>query len=64
MNKLNQKQLVGWVLALAAINWGLVAVLGVDLVGGLGSGLSKIVYGVVGLVGVYKVYLLTMGGKK
>jgi len=65
--RLNQKALVGWVLALAAVNWGLVGVLGVNLVEtvlGAGSLLTKVAYGLVGLVGVYKVYLLTTGGKK
>ena len=58
--------LIGWVLAVGAINWGLYGVLGIDLVAsvlGMGSMLAKLVYGVIGLVGVYKVYLLTVGGK-
>lgn len=60
---MNQKQLVGWVLAVAAINWGLVGVLNINLVElilGTGSVLTKVVYGLIGLVGVYKVYLMTM----
>jgi len=60
---LDQKALVGWVLAIAAINWGLVGVLNVNLVElilGSGSALTKVTYGVIGLVGLYKVYLLTM----
>ena len=64
---MNQKMLVGWVLALSAINWGLVGVLKVNLVEtllGSGSVLSTVAYGVIGIVGVYKVYMLTMGGKK
>ena len=59
--------LVGWVLAFAAINWGLVGLLNLNLVEtllGAGSTLTKVAYLVVGLVGVYKVYWLTMGGKK
>jgi len=63
---LNQKQLVGWVLAVAAINWGLVGVLNVNLVElilGSGSVLTKITYGLIGLVGVYKVYIMTMAKK-
>lgn len=63
---MNQKQLVGWVLAVAAINWGLVGVLNINLVElilGSGSVLTKVVYGVIGLVGVYKVYLMTMSKK-
>ena len=64
---LNQKALVAWVLAIAAINWGLVGVLNVNLVelilGGPNSVLTKVAYGLIGLVGVYKVYLLTMSKK-
>lgn len=63
---MNQKMLVGWVLALAAINWGLVGVLNVNLVEvvlGAGSTLTKVAYGVIGLVGVYKLYMLTMAKK-
>lgn len=60
---MNQRVLVGWVLAIAAINWGLVGILGVNLVEailGVNSALTKVTYGVIGLVGLYKVYLLTM----
>ena len=67
MIKLDQKVIVGWVLALSAINWGLVGVLKINLVEtilGSGSLLTTVAYGVIGLVGAYKVYLLTMGGKK
>ena len=63
---MNQKQLVGWVLAIAAINWGLVGVLNlnlVELILGSGSVLTKVVYGIIGLVGVYKVYMMTMAKK-
>lgn len=63
---MNQKQLIGWVLAVAAINWGLVGVLNVNLVElilGNGSLLTKVVYGLIGLVGVYKVYMMTMTKK-
>lgn len=63
MINLNQKMLIGWVLAVAAINWGLVGVLGINLVElilGTGSVLTKVAYGLIGLVGVYKVYMLTM----
>lgn len=63
---MNQKALVAWVLAAAAINWGLVGVLNVnvvELILGSGSLLTKVVYAVIGLVGVYKVYLLTMSKK-
>ena len=63
----NWKPLIGWVLALAAINWGLVGLLNVNLVEmvlGSGTILAKAAYVVVGLVGVYKLYLLLTGGKK
>lgn len=63
---MNQKAIVGWVLAIAAINWGLVGILGVNIVEailGVGSALTKVAYGVIGLVGVYKVYMLTMTKK-
>lgn len=63
---MNQKALIGWVLAVAAINWGLVGVLNVNLVEtilGTGSVLTKVVYGLIGVVGVYKVYMLTMAKK-
>lgn len=59
--------LVGWVLAFSALNWGLVGLLNLNLVEtllGSGTMLTKVAYMVVGAVGVYKVYLLTMGGKK
>ena len=64
---MNQKVLVGWILAVAALNWGLVGVLGVNLVEtilGAGSVLAKVAYGLIGAVGVYKVYLLTMSKGK
>jgi len=64
---LNTKVLVGWVLVFAAINWGLVGLLNVNLVElvlGAGSTLTKVAYIAVGLVGVYKLYWLTMSGKK
>ncbi len=60
---MNQKVLIGWVLAVAAINWGLVGVLNINLVElilGTGSVLTKVAYGLIGLVGVYKVYMMTM----
>ena len=57
---------IGWVLAVAALNWGLVGLLNLNLVEallGAGSMLTKVVYIVIGLVGLYKVYLM-VGGKK
>lgn len=48
---------------LGALNWGLVGLLGFDLVasifGGSTSLMSKILYGLVGLAGAYMIYLLT-----
>ncbi|QQG43319.1 MAG: DUF378 domain-containing protein [Candidatus Daviesbacteria bacterium] len=62
------KALVGWVVAIAAVNWGLVGLLNLNLVEailGTGTTLTKVVYIVIGVVGVYKVYMLLMdGGKK
>ncbi len=64
---MNQKHLIGWVLAIAAINWGLVGVLNINLVEmilGAGSILTKIAYAIIGVVGAYKVYyMLTMKKK-
>ncbi len=64
---MNTKQLVGWVLVVGAVNWGLVGLLNMNLVEtvfGMGSMLTKVVYIVVGLVGVYKAYWMLTGGKK
>lgn len=61
------KQLVGWVLVIGAINWGLVGLLNLNVVEmllGSGSILSKVVYVVVGVAGVYKLYMMVGGGKK
>ena len=56
---MNLKMLVGWIVALAAVNWGLVGLVNVNLVetifGSTGV-LTKSVYILVGLAGVYKVY--------
>lgn len=64
---MDQKQLVAWVLVVGAINWGLVGLMGVNLVEAvLGSGtmLARAVYILVGLAGAYKAYMLVSGGKK
>lgn len=61
------KQLVGWVLALGAINWGLVGAANMNLVEsllGAGSMMTQIVYIIIGVAGVYKVYMMVAGGKK
>ncbi|MBI2019770.1 DUF378 domain-containing protein [Candidatus Daviesbacteria bacterium] len=57
---------VAWLVVIAAINWGLVGLLNLNLVEavlGAGSSLTKIVYIVIGLAGVYQAYLM-VGGKK
>ncbi len=67
MINLDTRKLVGWLLVIGALNWGLVGLLNlnvVEMILGSGSLLTRVVYIVVGLAGVYKVYWLTMGGKK
>ena len=58
---------LGWILALAAVNWGLVGLLNTNVVelilGGPSSILTKIVYILIGVAGVYKIYIITMGKK-
>ena len=63
---MDTKKVVGWVLVVGAINWGLVGLLGMNLVENLvGMDLAKIVYILVGAVGVYKASMLVMPkGKK
>lgn len=64
---MDTKQLVGWVLVVGALNWGLVGLLNlnvVELVLGAGSLLTKVVYIVVGLAGLYKAYMMVGGGYK
>lgn len=64
---MNTKQLVGWVLVVGALNWGLVGLLNLNLVESLlgsGSFLTKVVYIVVGLAGGYKGYMMVSDGKK
>ncbi|MDP3732956.1 MAG: DUF378 domain-containing protein [Candidatus Daviesbacteria bacterium] len=67
MINLDTKKALGWILALAAINWGLVGLVNlnlVELVLGAGSMLTRVVYIVIGLVGVYKLYMILTGGYK
>jgi len=64
---LDTKKVVGWVVALAALNWGLVGLLNinvVEMVLGSGSMLTRVVYIVIGVVGAYKLYMLSTGGYK
>jgi len=63
---MNTKQLVGWVVVIGALNWGLVGLLNLNLVEsilGAGSILTKAVYVIVGLGGAYMAYSM-VGGKK
>lgn len=65
IDKMDVKQIVGWVVVVGAINWGLVGLLNMNLVEsilGSGSMLTKIVYIVVGVAGAYKAYMM-VGGK-
>lgn len=60
------KMLVGWVVVVGAINWGLVGLLNlnvVEMIFGAGSMLTKIVYILVGLSGAFAAYTM-LGGKK
>lgn len=64
---MDTKQLVIWILVIGALNWGLVGLLNlnvVEMILGAGSILTKLVYIIVGLAGLYKVYMLVGGGKK
>lgn len=59
------KALVGWIVIIGAINWGLVGLMNlnvVEMIFGAGSLLTKVVYIVVGLAGAWAAY--TMLGKK
>lgn len=63
---MDTKQLVVWLLVVGALNWGLVGLLGLNVVEGVlgtGSILTKAVYVIVGLAGAYQLYLM-VGGKK
>lgn len=64
---MNTKQLVAWVLVVGALNWLLVGLLNLNVVEsvlGAGSLLTKVVYVLVGVAGVYKAYVLAGGKKK
>ena len=63
---MNTKMLVGWLVALGAVNWGLVGLLNlnvVEMILGAGSLLTRVVYVVIGVAGVWKVYNMTMAKK-
>lgn len=64
---MSTKQILGWVLVVGALNWGLVGLVNMNLVEsmlGVGSMLSRVVYIVVGLAGAYKAYLMITNGNK
>lgn len=64
---MNTKTTVSWLIALAAVNVGLGAIVGVNLVDsifGSGTVLAKVVYGLIGVAGLWKVYHLAMNKKK
>ncbi len=64
--KMDLKQIVGWIVVIGAINWGLVGLMNLNLVEMIfqqGSMLTKIVYILVGLAGAYAAYGM-VGGKK
>lgn len=63
---MDTKQLVGWIVVVGALNWGLVGLLNLNVVEavlGAGSILTKAVYVIVGLAGAYMAYAM-VGGKK
>ena len=58
--------LVGWLVVVGAVNWGLVGLLNLNVVEmllGAGSLLTRVVYVVIGLAGVWKIYNMTMAKK-
>jgi len=66
ITRMDTKALVGWVVVIGAINWGLVGLLNLNVVEmllGAGSLLTKIVYILVGLAGAFMAYAM-LGGKK
>ena len=63
---MDTKALVGWVVIIGALNWGLVGLLNLNIVEtvlGAGSILTKIVYILVGLSGAFMAYAM-LGKKK
>ena len=54
-------KVVGVLVGLGALNWGLAGVFGIDLVArllGMGTGPAKIAYGIIGLAGALKLVSL------
>lgn len=68
MSKLNTWDWIAIVLVIiGAINWGLVGLLGLDVVAaifGVATTLSAIVYIIVGLAGLYMIYTATKMGNR
>lgn len=68
MNKLSVLDWIVLVLVIiGALNWGLLGLFNVDLVRSIFGDMtlvSKIVYDLVGLAGLYMIYLVMMLGKK
>lgn len=62
---MNSKMLIGWVVALASVNLGLSGVLHVNVIEAiLGTGtITTVVYGLIGVAGLAKLYNMTMGKK-
>lgn len=63
---MNTKMIVGWLVAVGAVNWGLVGLLNlnvVEMILGAGSLLTRVVYVIIGVAGVWKVYNMTMAKK-
>lgn len=61
------KQIAVLLVVIGAINWGLVGLLGLNLVSsllGVGSALEKIVYILVGVAGLYVAWVEWGGAKK
>lgn len=62
---MDTKKLIGWIVVIGAINWGLIGLINMNAVETIfgASMITKIVYIVIGLAGVYKAYMM-VGGKK
>jgi uncharacterized membrane protein YuzA (DUF378 family) len=62
----DQKKIIGWILAVSAVNWGLVGLFQTNIVTmifGVNGILTTLVYTVIGLAGGYKVYMLLTAKK-
>jgi len=59
MAKANLGLIVNILLIIGGLNWGLVGVAGIDVLTYLPAVLARIVYVVVGLAALYKIYAMT-----